>query len=205
MAGSDRLGPSRGEHPDEGARGTAPTERLLGIDLGERRIGVAVADAATGTVTPLTTIRRSRKVSDDAAVIARFAAEQRIGAVVVGLPLDMNGTEGSQALKTREWAMAVQATTALPLRFRDERLTSLRAEQRLGRTGRGASGGPPSGPKLEAYRARIDREAAALILQDELDALAGASGGADSGTPGTSSEPDAASETPHETTEGGNA
>jgi putative Holliday junction resolvase len=200
MAGSDRLGPSRGERHDEGARGTAPRERLLGIDLGERRIGVAVADSATGTVIPLTTIRRSRKVSDDAAVVARFAAEQRIGAVVVGLPLDMNGTEGPQALKTREWALAVQAATALPLRFRDERLTSVRAEQRLGRTGRGASGGPPSGPKLEAYRARIDREAAALILQDELDALAGASGDAGSGTPGTSNG--AVRAMAHESTEG---
>jgi putative Holliday junction resolvase len=150
----------------------AGSERLLGIDLGERRIGIAVADPVTGSVAPLTTIRRSHKVSDDAVTVARLAAEQRIGVVVVGLPLDMNGTEGPQATRTREWAMAVQAAVDLPMRFRDERLSSVRAEQRMGRTGRGASGGPPSAAKMEAYRARIDREAAALILQDELDAVA---------------------------------
>jgi RNase H-fold protein (predicted Holliday junction resolvase) len=61
----------------------------------------------------------------------------------------------------------------LPLRFRNEHLSSVRAEQRIGNPARGKSGGPPSAAQRDAYRARIDREAAALILQDELDAMAG--------------------------------
>ena len=145
--------------------------RLLGLDVGDRRIGVAVADAQTGTARPLTTIRRAKRITDDAAVISRLAAEQRCGILIVGLPLDMDGTEGPQATRTREWGTALQAATALEIRYRDERLTSVRAEERLGRAGRGSSGGPPSAARLEAYRARIDREAAALILQDYLDAL----------------------------------
>jgi RNase H-fold protein (predicted Holliday junction resolvase) len=97
----------------------------------------------------------------------------------------MDGTEGLQAARTREWALAIEAATALPLRFRDERLTSVRAEQRMGSAGRGASGGPPSPARREAYRARIDREAAALILQDEIDALAGEMRGSREAAPGS--------------------
>ena len=155
---------------------TSPTSpgRLLGIDLGDRRIGIAVADPDSRIVLPQATLRRSRRVQDDAVVLARFAAEQRIAALVVGLPLDMDGSEGPQATRTREWAAAIADATSLPLRFRDERLTSVRAEARLGSAGRGSSGGPPSAARRDAYRARVDREAAALILQDELDAGRGA-------------------------------
>jgi putative transcription antitermination factor YqgF len=86
------------------------------------------------------------------------------------LPLDMNGDEGIQASRTRDWAVAVAEATGLPLRFRDERLSSVRAESRVGLPARGRSGGPPTAAQRDAHRARIDREAAALILQDELDA-----------------------------------
>ena len=119
--------------------------RIVGIDLGERRIGVAIGDPAALTASP-------------------FAA------LVVGLPINMDGSEGPQAARTREWAEAVAAATGLALRYRDERLTSERAGSRIGKAGRGRSGGPPSPARREAYRARIDREAAALILQDDLDA-----------------------------------
>ena len=146
--------------------------RVLGIDLGERRVGVAVGDLDTGTATPFATLSRGKSVAVDAAAIARLAAEQDAGALVVGLPLDMDGGEGAQASLTREWAEAVAAATGLPLRLRDERLTSERAEHRIGSPGRGRSGGPPSAAQREARRARIDREAAALILQDDLDSLA---------------------------------
>jgi putative Holliday junction resolvase len=145
-------------------------DRLLGVDLGERRIGLAVGDAAARTAAPLATIRRSRTVEEDALLLARLAAEQHAGALVVGLPLNMDGTEGLQATLTREWAAAIAAATGLPVRFRDERLSSERAERRMGRGGRGRSGGPPTKAQREAQRARVDREAAALILQDELDA-----------------------------------
>jgi putative transcription antitermination factor YqgF len=88
------------------------------------------------------------------------------------MPLNADGSEGPQAARTREWAVAVAAATGLPLRFRDERFTSMRAEQRIGGPARGRSGGPPSAAQRDAHRARIDREAAALILQDDLDATA---------------------------------
>ncbi|HEX7491777.1 MAG TPA: Holliday junction resolvase RuvX [Candidatus Limnocylindrales bacterium] len=150
----------------------SPSRRVVGVDLGERRIGIAIGDLDAGTAIPFRTLGRSRHVADDAVVLARLAAEQGAGELVVGLPLDMDGSEGPQAMKTREWAEAVAVASGLPLRFRDERLTSVRAERRIGSAGRGRSGGPPSHAQLEAYRARVDREAAALILQDDMDATA---------------------------------
>jgi putative Holliday junction resolvase len=163
---------------------TAPREglgRVLGVDLGERRIGIAVGDARTGAVTPLRTLARARDPQEDARVLARLATEQRAGDLVVGLPLNADGSEGPQALGTREWAAAVAGESGLRLRFRDERLTSQRAERRIGGPARGRSGGPPSAARREAHRARIDREAAALILQDEFDARAEAPTGAEAG------------------------
>jgi putative Holliday junction resolvase len=94
--------------------------------------------------------------------------------VVVGLPLHANGDEGDQARATRAWVDSVAAIIDVPVTFRDERLTSHLAEQRVGPMKRGRSGGPPTRGQREAYRARIDREAAAIILQDELDARAAA-------------------------------
>jgi putative Holliday junction resolvase len=150
-------------------RGSMP-RRLLGIDLGERRIGVAIGDMATRTAMPFTTLSRGKNVTDDAAIVSRISAEQGAEVLVVGLPLNMDGSEGTQAARTREWAEAVSAASGLPLRYRDERLTSERAEHRIGNPPRGRAGGPPGAAQREAYRARVDREAAALILQDDLDA-----------------------------------
>ncbi len=152
-----------------GAPAAGDAKRFLGIDLGERRIGVAIGDPATRVASPLTTLSRAKTVAEDAAVVSRLAAEQRAGVLVVGLPLHMSGGEGLQATRTREWAESVAKATGLPLRYRDERLTSERAERRIGGASRGRSGGPPSAAQRDAYRARVDREAAALILQDEFD------------------------------------
>ncbi len=96
---------------------------LLGIDLGERRIGVACGDTTSGGVQPLLTLRRSTPVQD-AAAISRLCAERRADAVVVGLPLHLDGTESEQSRRTREWAAAVRPDLSVPLTFRDERLTS---------------------------------------------------------------------------------
>lgn len=146
--------------------------RLLGIDLGTRRIGLAVADTATGTVSALATVRRG-DAERDADVLATVAREQAIDEVVVGLPLNMDGTEGRQATTTRQWADDVLGRLALPCAWRDERLTSVRAGERLGRPARGRSGGPPSAAARSARRSAVDRLAAVLILQAELDARAG--------------------------------
>ena len=146
--------------------------RLLGLDLGERRIGVAVADD-DGRARPLSHAPPgARTVEDDAGRSVRLATEQDAGELVVGLPLEAAGGEGEQARVTRAWVEAVSPLVRLPISFRDERLSSHLAEQRLGPMKRGRSGGPPTATQRDAYRARVDREAAAIILQDELDARA---------------------------------
>jgi putative holliday junction resolvase len=143
--------------------------RLLGLDVGEKRIGVAVADAA-GIATPLTTLRRAATHEQDAAAIARLLADESATEIIVGLPLEAAGQEGAQARLTREWVEAIRPALNAAVRYRDERLTSHVAEQRVGPMKRGRSGGPPSRTQRDAWKARVDREAAAIILQDELDA-----------------------------------
>jgi putative holliday junction resolvase len=145
--------------------------RLLGVDLGRRRIGIAVADEASGVVRPLTTLRRG-SLERDVASLRRLAGDQGIDELVIGLPRNMDGSEGTQAVETRRWADAVGAALDLPVCLRDERLTSEAAEARLGSPRRGRSGGPPSSSARSAYRAAVDREAAVAIVQAELDARA---------------------------------
>jgi putative Holliday junction resolvase len=106
----------------------------------------------------------------DVASLERVCREQAVGEIVVGLPIDASGVEGPMAEGSRAWAAAIGERLELPITMRDERLSSFAAEERLGRMPRGRSGGPPSRTQRNAYRARIAREAAAVILQDELDA-----------------------------------
>jgi putative Holliday junction resolvase len=147
--------------------------RLLGIDLGERRVGLAVADDDGSSARPLATLRRGRDLDADVEALRAIVASEAIDALVVGLPLEASGDEGRQATLTRAWAEAIEDRLALPVSFRDERLSSHLAEARLGPMKRGRSGGPPSKTQRDAYRSRVDREAAAIILQDELDTRAG--------------------------------
>ena len=146
--------------------------RILGIDLGQRRIGLAVAEHDGLSAQPLATISRARSLdpADDAAALARIVAEQRVGELVVGLPLEASGAEGPMAEAAAAWAKAVAEELGLHATLRDERLSSHLAESRLGPMPRGRSGGPPSKTQRDRYRERVDREAAAIILQDELDA-----------------------------------
>lgn len=146
---------------------------LLGLDVGERRIGVAVSGPGHGAVRPLLTIARST-AERDAATLRTLAAEHGATELVVGLPLDGAGDVGPQAAVTQAWASVVGPLVGLPIAWRDERHTSQLAEERIGGAPRGRSGGPPSAAARRAHRARIDREAAAVILQAELDARAGA-------------------------------
>jgi putative Holliday junction resolvase len=146
--------------------------RLVGLDLGARRIGVAIADTDGGRAIPLLTLRRVRTPEGDSVALARVVAEQHVVEIVVGLPLEASGTEGPQAKLTRDWVAGALVSLGIPVAFRDERLSSHRAEERIGPMKRGRSGGPPTRMQRERYRERIDREAAAIILQDELDARA---------------------------------
>jgi putative Holliday junction resolvase len=149
--------------------------RLLGVDLGERRIGLAVADTERGTVRAMATIRRGSPESD-AARIGRLVDEQKIDELVVGLPRNMDGTEGPQADATRAWAEELRLRLGVPVLWRDERLTSVAADIELGRPQRGRSGGPPSRITRQQRRAAVDREAARLILEAEVRAREGMPG-----------------------------
>jgi putative holliday junction resolvase len=143
---------------------------ILGVDLGSKRIGFAVADAGIGIARPLSTANRGATIEDDLAILRAVCAEQQVSELVVGLPIEAAGGEGAMAVAAREWASLVGERLGLPVTLRDERLSSFEAERRLGRMPRGRSGGPPSRTQRNAFRARIDREAASVILQDELDA-----------------------------------
>ena len=144
---------------------------LLGIDLGERRIGVALAEGDDLGARPLVTLRRGRTVDADVEALAPLIDRHDVAELVVGLPIDAAGHEGPQAMATRAWAETLgrRLGDRVSIVLRDERLTSHVAESRLGPMRRGRSGGPPSKTQRDAYRARVDREAAAIILQDELD------------------------------------
>jgi putative Holliday junction resolvase len=145
---------------------------ILGIDLGERRIGLAIAEADGLSARPLATVNRARSLdpADDAATLARITREQSVTELVIGLPLEASGAHGPMAVAATSWAAAIAAALGLPFSLRDERLSSHLAESRLGPMPRGRSGGAPSRPQRDRYRERVDREAAAIILQDELDA-----------------------------------
>ncbi|MHC4949015.1 MAG: Holliday junction resolvase RuvX [Planctomycetota bacterium] len=131
--------------------------RYLCLDLGERRTGVAVGDDETGVVTPLDVLAIAPGPALDAAVDAAVARHEP-DAVVVGLPLNMDGTEGPPAAAARRVADAVAGRTGLPVHVQDERLTSFAAEQHLAGSGRTHRG-----------KARVrDALAAAEILRDFL-------------------------------------
>jgi putative holliday junction resolvase len=143
----------------------------LGIDLGERRIGIAIADAPGAGARPLSTIRRGRDVVSDLTALRTLIDANGVDRLVVGLPIDAAGHEGEQAARTRAWVDAVRNGLGddVAIALQDERLTSHVAETRIGPMPRGRSGGPPTRQQRDAYRARVDREAAAIILQDFLD------------------------------------
>ncbi len=143
----------------------------LGIDLGDRRIGVAIADGPDVGARPLVTLKRGSTVEDDVSRLLPLIETNVITDLVVCLPLEAGGDEGPQAIQTRAWveALAPHLGDRVAITLRDERLSSHLAESRLGPMRRGRSGGPPSKTQRDAYRERVDREAAAIILQDELD------------------------------------
>jgi putative holliday junction resolvase len=141
--------------------------RLLGIDLGTRRIGLAVADVDSSVVRPLATLRRSTSEREREA-ISRLLDEQGAEVIVIGLPLNMDGSEGDQARLTRAWAEEVLAPLGRPVCWQDERLTSERAALQLRPPRRGRAGGPPTAGQRSAHRAALDRRAAGLILEAVL-------------------------------------
>ena len=134
------------------------TTRSLGLDIGDKRIGVAISDPEGILASPLTIITR-RDEGRDIAAITEIIEQKQIGRVVVGLPRSMNGGLGRQADKIAAFTRRLCGHTEVPVEFRDERLTTVLAE-RLKRA---------AGAKKPREKVRYDALAAALILQGYLD------------------------------------
>jgi putative Holliday junction resolvase len=138
-----------------------PMAALIGLDLGEKTIGVAVSDSFRSIATPLETVWR-KKFGVDAARLNEIILDRRIGGLVLGLPRNMDGSEGPRCQSTRAFARNFDRMTPLPITFWDERLSTVAAERAL----------------LEADTTRkrraevIDHVAAGYILQGVLDRLA---------------------------------
>jgi len=133
--------------------------RIIGLDHGARRIGVAIGDTDTRMAFARPAIRR-RNLQDDVAQIGELCAEERAELVVIGLPLRMDGTEGDEAARARSFGAAVGGSTGASVLFEDERLTSWDAGERLASEGR----------RPDRRSGELDSTAARLILQQYLDA-----------------------------------
>jgi len=96
----------------------APEARLLGLDVGTKTIGMALSDITRSIATPYDTVRRT-KFTDDAKVIQKAIEEHQVGAVVIGLPINLNGSEGPRAQSTRAFARNLGALIAVPIVFWD--------------------------------------------------------------------------------------
>jgi putative Holliday junction resolvase len=138
--------------------------RIVGLDVGERRIGVAISDPTGMLARPLGVVQVSglavdalKRTSDE---IARLAAEEDgVAAVVVGLPRRLDGTPNEMTPKVQVFASKLGERTLLPVHLQDERLSSVEAESRLARKEK----------DWRARKAQIDAAAAAVVLQDFLD------------------------------------
>ena len=139
----------------------APRGVLLGLDPGRRRLGVAASDSSRRLASPVATVER-RRWRDDLQALEAIAGARRARGIVLGLPLNMDGSEGRSVRAARQLARNLIDGLALPVLLWDERLTSFAAGEALAEAGHGAA----------ERRRRLDRAAAALILQDALDALA---------------------------------
>lgn len=135
--------------------------RYLGVDLGRVRIGLALADDVLRTARPLETVVR-RGEDADLARLRELAETWEVTRAVVGLPLNMDGTEGSSARLARAFAARLATALAVPVDLFDERLSTFEAEQRL----------RERGVRAREQRPLIDAEAAAVILQGWLEAQA---------------------------------
>jgi len=139
----------------------APRQRLLGLDVGEKTIGLAISDSDFTVAAPVDTIRRT-KFAADATRLAQLIAEREIGGLVIGLPINMDGSEGPRCQSVRQFAANLLQRMELPIAFWDERLSTAAVTRAM-----------LDLDVSRASRARaVDKMAAAYILQGALDALA---------------------------------
>jgi len=136
--------------------------RFLGIDHGSKRIGLAVSDPGATLASPLATIPASGDLTDEIASVLSYAKDYEIDAFVIGLPLNMDDTEGNQAKTVRRFGTELARVSGKPVHYWDERLSSHAAEDLL----------RPAELTRKKHKARLDRVAALVILQGFLDARA---------------------------------
>lgn len=135
--------------------------RILGIDYGERRIGVALSDPTALIAQPLPTLQRRRGKRPPVAAVLRLIEEHEVAEVVLGLPLTPSGEESDWTREVRDFGSKITERAAVPVHYIDERMTSARAERTI------RSLGLPRSARED--KARIDAAAAVLILQAWLD------------------------------------
>ena len=135
--------------------------RMLALDMGDKRIGVALCDETQTLARPLLTLKRASK-KEDFARLAALCHEHAIEKVIVGLPKTLRGEDGPQAQRVRRYAAELQAALNLPVEYWDERYSSVEARERLAASSR----------KSRAT-GDIDSAAAAIILQEYLNAMTG--------------------------------
>ena len=141
-------------------------QRLLGLDVGDKTIGLALSDTTLTIASPFETLRRGRFVTD-AAVLKAHIARHGVGGLVVGLPINMDGSQGPRCQAVRAFAANLLARIDLPLAFWDERLSTAAVTRMM-----------IEADFTRARRARlVDKAAAAFILQGLLDFLKGRTGG----------------------------
>lgn len=136
--------------------------RSLGLDIGDKRIGVALSDPEGILATPFTIINRGDDTADVAAILD-IVNQQQVRQIIVGLPRSMDGSIGRQAEKVKSFAQKLCTCTEIPVGFRDERLTTVSAKRLMQSVGK----------KKSRKRAGDDAMAAALILQGYLDEALG--------------------------------
>ncbi len=133
------------------------TKRWLGLDLGHVRIGVALSDSLGLTAQPLMVLQ-SQGTQQDMIAIGQLVDQHEVAQVIVGLPINMDGTESKQTQKIRDFAGKLAGRLNVPMFFVDERLTSKQAERMM----------RESGVKAKNQRGKVDQVAAALLLESAL-------------------------------------
>jgi putative Holliday junction resolvase len=132
--------------------------RVLALDLGKQRIGLALSDASQVIAQGLETLERTN-IRQDLARLSQLASDNRVSLIVIGNPLHMSGREGFQAERAREFGARLQEASGIPVEFWDERLTTVEAERVLRQ----------SGISIQKRAKAVDRLAAVILLESYLD------------------------------------
>lgn len=146
--------------PSELTKYLRPRARLLGLDVGTKTIGLAISDFTFTIASPVETINRT-KFTKDLARLKALIAEREVGALVIGLPINMDGTEGPRCQSIRQFASNCEAAIDLPISFWDERLSTAAVTRTL----------LEADTSRERRKELVDKMAAAYILQGALDRL----------------------------------